>query len=255
MATTNGGGATTIAPAPVVSSQPPQPAQAVKVEVRALLELNLTGNDPAVKIDTLNKLAEYFAEKGEGPDAFQQKAEHRRAVEHLDGCHLVLIVLRQELAKAGGPHRNVVYSAIRFLANWCIGSPEHCDALSRFDGIGVILDVMKVFIADGGMGTAAVCCLLNYTSDNDAARLGDFVEGDALEYIIQAMLAHTNNESLQRRALIVLERSCEVSDRSRRERLIKNGALLAVSAAYTAFFLSDAQIRALCSIVMQKLCV
>jgi hypothetical protein len=244
----------TSAAAPALASPPTLSAEAVKAEVRVLLERNLMSNDDELKIETLHKLANYFAEKEDGPNAYHQKVEHRRAVEHWNGCHLVLLTVQQQLSKADGPHLDVIYGAIRFLANWSIGSSERCDALSRFDGIGVIVQAGKAFLNNAGIGTAAICCFLNFTSDHDEKRLSGIVEGDALHYVIQAMLAHKTNKVLQRGALILLERSCDILGPRHRVRLIEKDMLLALSAAY-ATFLDSAECRTLCSTLMNKLCV
>lgn len=242
--------------APALTPSPPTlPGEAIKAEVRDLLELKLMGNDAAVKIETLHKLADYFAEKGEGQDAYQRKEEHRRAVERWDGCHFALSALRLELDKADGPHRDIVYGVIRFFTNWSIGSSERCDVLSRFYGIGVIAEGARAFLDDGEIATAAICCFFNFTSDSDAKRVNELVEGDAIQYVIHAMTAHVNAQSLQKRALIILERSYDVSGHRQRDRLVEKGALYAVSAAYTTHLLSSEQIRSLCSNLMNKLCV
>lgn len=238
-------------------SQPPV-EEAVVAEVRELLEGDLLRPDvdEAAKVAALRTLGDYF-DTDHG--AYPQTAEHRRAVKDWNGCHLVLVALQRELAKADddGPRRDVVLEAIRFLPNWCIGSPERCAVLSRFQGVAGILEVAKAFPNDGGITAEVIRCFLRFSSDEDPARLNEIVQGDALEYIVQAMSSetHKDNAALQRCALTILERATKGDDGRRRDRLIQKGAVIAAAAAYATFLESDDGILTLCAVTLGTLVV
>jgi hypothetical protein len=254
MTTSTGEESGTGAAVAVLASPPAPSVVAVMAEVRELLERRLMDGDDELKIETLHKLAGYFAVKDDDPSAYSQNAEHRRAVEHWNGCHLVLIAVRRQLFRADGPHRAIVHGAIQFLVNWITGIPERCDALARFEGIGVIVQAARAFHTDDTIRAAAICFFLGFTSDNDEKRLRDIVGGDAFHYIIQAMISHPTKKSLQLQGLHFLKRVVDVLGHEHRGRLVKKGALVAVSGAYSTYLDSDVQILALSKNLMSKLC-
>lgn len=115
------------------------PNAAIEAEVRALL-VAVRNSDHAAKVTALRSLTEYFMENGEGVEAYMQKAEHRRAVDRLDGGHSVVSILQLEIdiEVADSRNRDVVLEATRFLANWCVGHVESFKWFSDNTGIGSI---------------------------------------------------------------------------------------------------------------------
>jgi hypothetical protein len=186
-------------------------APAVEAEVRALLEaVRISGDDgaaPAAKVAALRTLKERFLEEEGGQDAYQQMAEHRRAVNRFDGGRRVLLELRRELGKVGDlQNRDVVLEAIRFLANWITTSAEGFQCFLDIQGIRSVRDALNGYLDDHEIAAAAISCFYNYTLIGDGAHLNEFVAGGSLQCMVWAVTlpAHENNELLLFRAVHVV---------------------------------------------------
>jgi hypothetical protein len=128
-----------------------------------------------------------------------------------------LIALRQELDKDGGPNRNVVLKVVQFLQNWTF-LPCRRDTMSRFRGVGMVARAIDACSTNEALQLAAIACLVNYTSDGDATRCEELLDGTCLRGIVRAA-----SPSL-----------CEVGGGRRHvDRMIECGALVAAARTYS----------------------
>jgi hypothetical protein len=213
-------------------------AEAIQKEVRELLEgtLMATGED-AVKVAALRTLAGYFQYNGKGvkDPAYQQLRPYRDAVAKWHGCHLVLVVLRQELAKADSPNREIALWAVQFLTLWNRKAKRR-ESMALFNGGDTILGAMHAFPNDEGMQDWTLACLVNYTLDKDAkGRRDNLVNENAIFHIFRAMPTHPHSKNVQRYSLRILGRLCDVAEDARHlGGLVQMGALEALVNAYKA---------------------
>lgn len=158
--------------------------------------------------------------------AAPSKEEYSRAVGKWHGGHFVLVVLRQELDKGDGGNREVVYQAVRFLANWNKEAPRCRHDMSMFKGAGSIADAMQAYPYDREIQYATICCLLNYTCESEAAKLQDLVDEDAVVLLVRALKTFSDDTRIVTHGVKILDR---LHGASHRYRLVKDGAMVAVS--------------------------
>jgi hypothetical protein len=205
---------------------------AIEKEVQELLDEKVFGRDDAAKVEALRKLKKYLLEGGSSGQESQQQKEYGQAVSNLGGCHLVLIALRQELDKDGGPNRNVVLKVVQFLQNWTF-LPCRRDTMSRFRGVGMVARAIDACSTNEAIQLAAIACLFNYASDGDATRCQKLLDGNCLRGIVRAASPSTKRKRTQVLAMRLLGRLCEVGGRSHVDRMIECGALVAAARTYS----------------------
>jgi hypothetical protein len=205
---------------------PPQPRPAksaddIDKEVRVLVEETLMHKNYSVKVGALGALAGHLQDDAEGQDDLAEKRLYQRAVFKWDGCHMVLLVLRQELDRRfGGPHRDVVFGAVQFLDRWNRTSAKHRGCASRLGGVGTLVSAMRAFLRDGQIQAWAIDCLFRFTSDDDnnndnkssRERRHDLVQNNAALHIGRAMAAHPTDARTHERAVLVLGRLSEFAE-------------------------------------------
>jgi hypothetical protein len=211
---------------------PTKSVDEIEQEVRGLLDDKLFGKDVAVKADALRQLKVYLQTSESSEEEHQQMKEYSRAVSNLGGCHLVLIALRQEIDKDGGPNRGVALAAVKFLQNWNFRL-ERRDTMSRFNGVGKIVRAMEAFPDDVELQSAAITCLHNFTYDADASRRQELLEENCLRLIVHAATPSTTCGKTKVRAMLILQRLRTIGGRSHVKRLIRSGALVAVARTYS----------------------
>jgi hypothetical protein len=191
----------------------------IEMEVRELLDDKLFGKDDAAKVEALRKLAVYFQQKDGGTTAVAEKMmEGRMAVSNFGGCHLVMIALRQELDKDGGPNRNVVLKAIQFLQAWN-DCPNRRRITSQFNGIGKIVRAMEAFPNDEAIQLAALVCFDNFSNDrdDDSTRRLELFEENCFRCIVRAAMTSALDARTQELASRLINRVCEIEGRSYRD--------------------------------------
>jgi hypothetical protein len=202
---------------------PPQPRPAksaddIDKEVRVLVEEKLMHKNYSVKVGALGALAGHLRDGAEGQDDIAEKRLYQRAVFTWDGCHMVLLVLRQELDRRfGGPHRDVVFGAVQFLDRWNRASATHRECTSRLGGVGSLVSAMRAFLRDGQIQAWAIDCLFRFTSDDDnnsdsRERRHELVQSNAALHIGRAMAAHPTDARTHERAVLVLGRLSEFAE-------------------------------------------
>jgi hypothetical protein len=206
----------------------------IEEEVRVLLHHKLFGKDDAAKVKALRTLAGYFSDMGGGTDPTeeQRKEEYCRAFSKLDGCPLVLIALRQELDRAGGPNRDVLLKELQFLHIWD-GRPDRRDTISRLNGVDKVVRAMEAFPNDDDVQLAAIACLCRSIHDDDETRRQELLEQNCLRGIIRAVSHSTISPETKALAMRLLERLCEIDGHSHVDRLIEASALVAAARAYS----------------------
>jgi hypothetical protein len=209
--------------------------EAIKKEVRDILEKNLIGNaDHEVQVEALHALRAPFKTVGASPQERQRKKAYRRAISEWNGCHFVLVVLRRELDKDGSdtvPNRDVVFYALAFLRRWNDRGPDRRDALSRHHGLEAVARAMRGFRNDAGIQYTAVACLHYFARDdnNDMTRRRELVEGGAIPLIFRALMSPNHNVKTPSRATILLGRLCDVAEVRHFDGLVEAGALEALA--------------------------
>jgi hypothetical protein len=233
-------------------------ADAIKKEIRELLEKKLMGaataddDDGKAKLEALRTLHEYW-----DYDPYTSNTKYkayRSATIESDGCHLILIALRQELDKGDGANREVVEESIRFLQLWNCFEVELGDTMLRFDGVEAVARAMKAFPQDHCIQNVAVACFHNFTYGAAAARPHALVEAGCLPLILQALPAIGFYEKGPMGAVMTLGRMCEFAGPRHFEGLVDTavlGTLVDVCRAYNED--SDERVRASCRAVMNKL--
>jgi hypothetical protein len=223
----------------------------IKEEVRVLIADKLMSIDVDVRLRALSELSGIYTTRDQ---PHPQKEEYSRAVDGWHGGHFVLVVLRQELAKGDGANRDVVFQAIRFLANWNMAAPRCRDAMSSFKGIGSIAGAMQAYPNDQEIQYATICCFLNCTCDRDAARLQEIVDDDAVVCVVEALITFAEDKRIVTHGVKILDR---LHGASHWRRLVKDGALVAVSEAIKAHVDScdGDRVLTLCYNLVKKLCV
>jgi hypothetical protein len=185
--------------------------------------------DDDVKVETMDTLREHFnVAADESLDERLEKTEYIRAVTEWNGCHLVLVVLRQELDDANSRSRNVAHGALCFLTMWST-SGNRWEAMSRFNGVDAVLRAMRTFRNDADIQYAAVACLYNFTFDNNVERRRELVEGAAIPDIFRALTAPTYAVPTPKFAIILLGCLCDVAEPRSFNGLVERGAFEAVA--------------------------
>jgi hypothetical protein len=205
--------------------------ESIKKEVQDLLEKNLMGSaNDDVKVETMQTLRAHFktAADEESLNERQEKAEYIRAVTEWNGCHLVLVVLRQELDDAISRNRDVVFGALQFLLMWNRISDRR-EAMSRLNGVEAVLRALRAFRNDVYIQSMAVACLYNFTCDNDVERRRELVEGAAIPDIFRALMAPACTLRMPKIAIILLGRLCDVAEPRSLNGLVERGALEVVA--------------------------
>jgi hypothetical protein len=153
---------------PPPQGRPAKSADDIDNEVRVLVEEKLMHKNYSVKVGALGALTGHLQDDAEVQDDLAEKRLYQRAVFTWDGCHRVLLVLRQELDRRfGGPHRDVVFGALQFLDRWNRTSTKHRECTSRLGGVGTLVSAMRAFLGDGQIQAWAIDCLFRFTSDDD----------------------------------------------------------------------------------------
>jgi hypothetical protein len=182
-------------------------------EVRVLVEEKLLHKNYSVKVRALGTLAGYFKnDQGGGGEDSAETLLYRRAAIAWDACHMVLLVLRQELARFGGPSRDVAFGTIQFLVHWNSSCGRHRESMSRLDGIGALVCAMRAFASDAPIQDAAIDCLLRFTSDSNRQLRLEVVRKGAALHIGRAMAAHPADASMHERAVLVLGRLSDFAE-------------------------------------------
>jgi hypothetical protein len=227
-------------------------ANDIREEVRVLLAHKLMSIDEEVKLQALAELSRIYTTRDQ---PVPHKEVYCCAVEAWHGGHFVLIVLRQELAKGDGARRDVVFHAIRFLANWNKEAPRCRDAMSDFKGIGCIVAALEAYTEDREIQYATICCFVNYTCDRDEARLKEIVNGNAIMGVVQALKKFSDDKRIVTYSVKILDRLQGASDGAHWRRLVKDGALLAVCEAIRVHVGTGDQVLQVCNHLAEKLCV
>jgi hypothetical protein len=205
---------------------------AVQEKVREFLEDELMGEgDVVFKVTVLRTLAGYFTDT-KNPD-YQHMSAYRDAVSKWHGCHLVLVVLRQELAKVDGPSRDIVLGAVQFLTWWNRSSATNRDEMSKVNGVETVVSVMETYLNDRRIQDWSISCLLNFTRDNDARRREELVKANAVVPIFRAMTDQTN-AAIQKHCVLVLGRLCDSTCTHLIDGLVEIDALEALVKVYKA---------------------
>jgi hypothetical protein len=227
----------------------------IKREVRELLEKKLMGaaaDDAAAKVKALRKLNKYWYYDPNTSNTTYKA--YRRATIESDGCHLILIVLRQELDKGEGANREVVHESVRFLVRWNCFEVELGDTMLRFDGVEAVARAMKAFPHERYIQYVAVMCFYNFTTKGGTARPAALVEGGCLPLILQALPTVGFYKKGPKCAVRTFGRMCEFAAPHHFEGLVDTavlGTLVDVCRAYNED--SDERVRASCRAVMNKL--
>lgn len=227
---------------------------AIKKEIRELLEKKLMGAaaDDGAKLEALRKLNEYW---DYDPNTSNTKYQgHRRATIESAGCHLVLIVLRQELGKGEGANRRVVQESINFLLRWNCFGVDLGETMLRFDGVSSVARAMKAFPQDQYIQYVAVLCFNNFSNKGGAARVHGLLERGCLPLIIQALPTIAMYENGPKCAVLTLGRMCEVAGHGHFQDLVDAAVMEALVDVFRAHNEdSDERVRSACRAVMNKL--
>jgi hypothetical protein len=229
----------------------------IEKEVRELLEKKLMGaaaDDAAAKVKALRTLNEYWDYDDSGEKSNAEYEEHRRATVESDGCHLVLIVLRQELDKGDGANREVVKESVLFLNYWNCFEDELGETMLRFGGVEAVARAMQNLPHERHIHYLAVVCFYNFATKGGAARPRALVKGGCLPLILQALPTIGFYKKGPMCAVMTLGRMCKVAGPRHFEGLVDTavlGTLVDVCRAYNED--SDETVRALCRAVMNKL--
>jgi hypothetical protein len=160
----------------------------------------------------------------------QEKEEYQRAVTEWNGCHFVLVVLRQVLDDpiATGLNRELVHSALLFLATWCY-SVDRFEEMTRLNGVDAVVRSMRAFRNDAYIQQAAIGCFYNFTLDNDDSRRLELVEGGVIGDIFRALMAPTHQVDTPKYGTLLLGRLCDVAEPRFFDGLVELGAMDALA--------------------------
>ena len=240
------------APATTTTEKEAKSVNDIQQEVRELLENHLVGKADAVKLTTLLTLVAHLdaGTKTRTPE----NDEYRRAIAEWDGCHLVLIVLRQELDK-GEQHASwlVVHSSIRFLLLWnYYGDLE--DTLMGLDGVRAVARAMQAFPNEFHINYGAVLCIYNLTcGTGGAARFQKLVDEDCIPVIHRALPTLKSSPHAKKHAVLALERLSRVATPQQMDGLVDASVMEALVDVYNAHVDSEENVAAACRSLLNKL--
>jgi hypothetical protein len=224
----------------------------IKKEIREILEKKVLGAsaDPN-KVEGLRKLNTYWShDPNESNTEYQ---EHRRATIESDGCHLVLIALRQEVDKGHRASLQVVQQAIIFLSRWNCFEPELGETMLRFDGVDTVARAMEAFPYRSCIQNVAVTCLHNFTRKRSVPRLRKVVEGGCLPLLLRALPALSIYANGPMAAVLTLGRLCDVAAPQDFNGLVDDAVLKSLVQVYKKHKGSNAAVGAACRTLMNKL--